>query len=270
LNEYTTYHYSVGEHSCLPSSSSSRSTTKIFTLDEIRWELETEHEFTAEEIPAVLGGLWTYHEFDSWLRKRKHYERSRYFAGDHGIIGRQQDNQNDDNRAGVLGEKPMTGVAYNSGRDRHHRYGTGRSSKRSKLDQHPPGEDAKPRAIDNTLDMHEEPRHMIDSDKQQEDDHEGEQDGSLDDLMKHFQQLLFHDSSSPAVLPESSQKLMLAWPTSAHASGPIPSSKSRTSDQQPEQQCVAIDTYLLPSSSPVSSFMSRMNLLNPVVLQPYL
>jgi len=67
------------------------------------------------------------------------------------------------------------------------------------------------------------PKHMIDSDQPQEHGHESEHgDGSLDDMMKQFQQLIFRDdSSSPTDLPKSSQQQnSLTWMTSAHVSGP--------------------------------------------------
>jgi len=105
---------------------------------------------------------------------------------------------------------------------------------------------------------------MRDSDKQREDGHESEHDGSLDDLMKQFQQLLFHDSSSPAVLPKSSQQQSLAWPTSAHGYVSIPSSQSGLSKQQDfKQQRVAVETSLTSLTSPI---ISRINLLHQVAL----
>jgi len=280
LNEYTTHHYSVGEHSCLllssatSSSSPSRSaTTKMYTPDEIRWELETEHEFTAEEIPGLLGGCWTYNAFNAWLLQRMHYERSRYCVGDDGDVGARQGSQEHDSGGGLF-EEPMTGVAsYTGHHDRRPRYTTGRSSKRSKRDQHAPqstyagdgqgkeeeGKGAKPRANDQKHVSLEEPK--------QEDTQEIEKDGSLEDLMKKFQQLMFSDSPSPAALAKDSQKQMLAPQTSAYASRPIPPSKSRVFEhQQPEEQRVAIGTYAMPSASPVSSLLSRMNLLHPIAL----
>jgi len=96
LNEYTTYQYCIGKHSSLSLSSSTKasapsSTTSTFSLDEIRCELETEHGFTMEEIPVILGGCWTYDVFDAWFRERMYYERNRYFAGDHFDVGKLQD-----------------------------------------------------------------------------------------------------------------------------------------------------------------------------------
>jgi len=78
--------------------------------------------------------------------------------------------------------------------------------------------------------MNEQGTHMMDDSQQQDEGGENEQDGSLEDMMKQFQQLLFHDSSgTPEVLPQSSQQHSLVRPTG-------------------------------------SPFMSRMNILHPVAL----
>jgi len=99
----------------------------------------------------------------------------------------------------------MVGVAsYDTDpHSRRHAYGMGPSSKRSKRDQllsyredserkEEEEEDAKPRAVD----RNQMRRHMADSDKQQEVGYESQEDGSLDDLMKQFQQLIFPDDTS--------------------------------------------------------------------------
>jgi len=249
----------------------------LFTPDEIRWELETEHGFTAEEIPTLLGGCWTYDAFDAWLRDRMHYEQGRYFAGDHSYdVGTLRAGQNNDkSRAGMFGASMRTGHAYDSRRPdaRRNSYAMGGCSKRSKRHRHPPGlmfqDDSEEREDE---DMDGKPR-AVDRKQQTRRHSESEVDDSFDDLMKQFQQLFFRDSSTTtAVLPKSSQQHSLAGPTSAHTNGQVPSSQSGWSEhqqqqRQEQQQRVATDRFLMSSTSPMSSpFMSRMNLLNPLAL----
>jgi len=127
------------------------------------------------------------------------------------------------------------------------------------------GRDAKPHAVDRK--QYHELRHDVGNDERHEDGHKSEQDGSLEDLMTQFQQLLFCHSSTPAVLLQSSQQQLVAWSTSVHTSGPISASGSDTFEHQQdeeEQHRAAMDAY--PMSSTSLPLLSRMNFLHPVAL----
>jgi len=60
LNKFTTYLYSAD------------------TMEDIVWQLATEHNLSSESIPHCVGGTWTHDVFQQWLVKRMSFEKHHY------------------------------------------------------------------------------------------------------------------------------------------------------------------------------------------------